>query len=115
MGFNEYSKAEKNLIPTNDIISVCAGLVTVDERSDIIRLGHYIMQEYFEEKRTRFFPHADGQLVAACLSYLSITSNDDYFDSVNQQLDQVLEYALYKYSARNWGHHSREAYERVQE
>lgn len=115
VGFHKYSKSEKNLIPTNDIISVCAGLVTVDERSDIIRLGHYTMQEYFQEKRTRFFPHADGQLAAACLSYLSITFNDDYFDSVNQQLDHLLEHALYEYSARNWGHHSHEAYESVRE
>lgn len=47
---------EEELDPDNipnveDIVSVCAGLVTVDEESDIIRLVHYTTQEYFERIR----------------------------------------------------------------
>ena len=32
---------EENLPEVNDLISVCAGLVTVDEVSQVIRLVHY--------------------------------------------------------------------------
>ncbi|KAH6999490.1 hypothetical protein EDB80DRAFT_583322, partial [Ilyonectria destructans] len=39
---------EDNISDLEDIVSVCAGLVTVDEESDIIRLVHYTTQEYFE-------------------------------------------------------------------
>ncbi len=37
---------EENLPEIEDMVSVCAGLVTVDEESDIIRLVHYTAQEY---------------------------------------------------------------------
>ena len=33
------------------VISSCAGLVTIDEESDVIRLIHTTTQEYFERKR----------------------------------------------------------------
>ena len=39
---------EENLPEIEDMVSVCAGLVTVDEESEIIRLVHYTTQEYFE-------------------------------------------------------------------
>ena len=37
---------EENLPQIEDIVSVCAGLVTVDKESKFIRLVHYITQEY---------------------------------------------------------------------
>ena len=43
---------EDNLTSTDLMVSVCAGLVTVDEKSDIIRLVHYTTQEYFERTWT---------------------------------------------------------------
>jgi hypothetical protein len=43
-GDSEFDK--ENLPEIEDIVSVCAGLVTVDEESDIIRLVHYTIQEY---------------------------------------------------------------------
>ena len=39
---------EDNFPQVEDIVSVCSGLVTVDEKSDIVRLVHYTAQEYFE-------------------------------------------------------------------
>ena len=39
-----------------DMVSVCAGLVTVDEESNIIRLVHYTTQEYFERTQKHWFP-----------------------------------------------------------
>ncbi|KAH6672607.1 hypothetical protein B0J14DRAFT_483401, partial [Halenospora varia] len=39
---------EKNLPDTEDMISVCAGLVTIDQESKVIRLVHYTAQRYFE-------------------------------------------------------------------
>ena len=49
----EVDKSEldrENLTDTGLIVSVCAGLVTVDKESDIIRLVHYTTREFF--KRT---------------------------------------------------------------
>jgi hypothetical protein len=49
---------EDNLPQVEDMISVCAGLVTVDEECRIIRFIHYTTQEYFERTRNRWFPDA---------------------------------------------------------
>jgi hypothetical protein len=46
---------EENLPEIEDMVSVCAGLVTVDEESDVIRLVHYTTQEYFERTWTSWF------------------------------------------------------------
>jgi len=45
---SEVELDEDNISSIDDIVSVCAGLVTVDEESRIIRLVHYTTQEYFE-------------------------------------------------------------------
>ncbi|KAF1362415.1 hypothetical protein EJ07DRAFT_106802, partial [Lizonia empirigonia] len=37
-----------NIPDVEDILSVCAGLVTVDEESQIVRLVHYTTQDYLE-------------------------------------------------------------------
>src|SRR5438552_1127327 len=39
---------EDNVPEIEDIISVCVGLVAVDQESGIIRLVHYTTQEYFQ-------------------------------------------------------------------
>jgi hypothetical protein len=39
---------QENLPQIEDMVSVCAGLVTVDKKSGIIRLVHYTTQDYFE-------------------------------------------------------------------
>jgi hypothetical protein len=41
-----------------DAISVCAGLVTVDKESDIVRLVHYTTQKYFEHILPEWNPDA---------------------------------------------------------
>lgn len=47
---------EDNLPQIEDIVSVCAGLVTIDEQSDIVRLVHYTIQEYFDRRKAALFP-----------------------------------------------------------
>jgi hypothetical protein len=50
----------ENKPEVDDIVSVCAGLVVVDQESDVIRLVHYTKQEYFERISSRL--NLDGQL-----------------------------------------------------
>ncbi len=55
-----------------DMVSVCAGLVTVDEESDIIRLVHYTAREYFERKQKDWFGNAETDITQICVTYLSL-------------------------------------------
>ena len=97
---------EENLPEIEDVLSVCAGLVTVDEESDVIRLVHYTTQEYFERNWTSWFPNAQKDIRMVCVTYLS-------FDAFNTGLcptDEDFEIRLhsnplYDYAAKNWGHH----------
>jgi ankyrin repeat protein len=51
-----------DLTPIEDIVSVCAGLVTVDEESGIIRLVHYTTHQYLERSWDSWFPHATVEI-----------------------------------------------------
>ncbi|KAI5865298.1 hypothetical protein GGS23DRAFT_594839 [Durotheca rogersii] len=53
---------EDNLPQIEDMVSVCAGLATVDEESGIIRLVHYTTQEYFERMQKHQFPNAQTDI-----------------------------------------------------
>ena len=62
---------EDNLSRIEDLVLVCAGLVTVDEESNIIRLVHHTTQEYFDRIGERWFPKADLSIAKTRITYLS--------------------------------------------
>ena len=89
------------------LVSVCAGLVTVDQESDIIRLVHYTAQEYFKRTCEQHFPDAEQQISASCITYLSFDVFDEgycWFDGVFAI--RLQRYPFLKYAAQYWGHHS---------
>lgn len=101
---------EDNLPQTEDMVSVCAGLVTVDEASGIIRLVHYTTQEYFEQKQISWFPDAQKDIATTCVSYLSFNTFEIGFCPTYKEFEARLRLnPLYGYAARNWGHHARAA------
>ncbi|KAF5536011.1 heterokaryon incompatibility protein het-E-1 [Fusarium napiforme] len=62
---------EENLSEIPDIVSACAGLVTVDEQSNTVRLAHFTTQEYFERTQDQWFPNAAQEITVKTLTYLS--------------------------------------------
>jgi ankyrin repeat protein len=97
----------ENLYQVEDIVSVCAGLVTIDKESGIIRLVHYTTQEYFDRTWKTWFPNAEANIAAICATYLSfnefktgICQNDDEFEQ------RLQSHKLYHYASRNWGYHA---------
>lgn len=103
------SEFDKDNIPfLDDIISVCAGLVTVDEESDVIRLVHYTAQEFFQRTWTRWFSNAHHGIATACVTYLSFNPFKAGPCSTDMDFEARLDtYPLFSYAARNWGHHVR--------
>lgn len=96
---------EGDLPDLRDISSVCAGLVTVDENNNIIRLVHNTAQEYFERTKFRWFPNAEAVMSMTCITYIS-------FDVFGQDFPQEKwyyyyggeQYPFYKYAVNNWTH-----------
>ena len=97
-----------------DILSVCAGLVTVDNESDIIRLVHYTTQKYFERVRLKWNPQAEQDIASACITYLAMDvyvggscDNDQAFEA------RLRNNVLLDYSARHWGSHAKEVQQEI--
>ncbi|KAM3430343.1 hypothetical protein NHJ13734_007784 [Beauveria thailandica] len=118
---------------TNIIVSVCAGLVTVDADSDIIRLVHETTREYLashmnciapqddlltvanpmetdDEENTIAMAKAHRTFAIICVTYLSFGVFESGFCETEaefierQHLNQ-----FYSYAAHSWGYHAREA------
>jgi len=104
---------KKNLCPVNDMVSSCAGLVTVD--SNIIRLVHYTTQEYFQHRSLKSFEDAQKNIIAtSCLTYLSY----DVFEGCLAWEDlgsRLQENAFFEYAAANWAHHIQDTQQSVED
>ncbi|KAK6338530.1 hypothetical protein TWF730_002593 [Orbilia blumenaviensis] len=99
---NQCKLDNDNFPGVNTMISVCAGLVTIDDESNIIRLIHHTTQEYFNRawKGKSFNIH--NNIAKVCATYLSF----EIFDT--GPVDPT-EGVLYRYAAQNWGHHARKS------
>jgi ankyrin repeat protein len=100
---------EENLTQIEDMVSVCAGLVTVDKESGIIRLVHHTTQEYFERSQKHWFPDAETEITTYCIAYLSF----NVFESGFCKSDEIFAERLrlnpfYDYAAHYWGVHARQ-------
>ncbi|KAK7917981.1 hypothetical protein PG985_009855 [Apiospora marii] len=98
----------ENLPEIGHLVSVCAGLVTVDEESEVVRLAHYTAQEYFALTKEQWFPMFQETIVMTCLSYLSFNA----FAAgpcPSTLAERFRQYPFYDYAAGHWGHHARGA------
>jgi Ankyrin repeats (3 copies) len=93
-----------NLYPVKDIVSSCAGLITIN--SNIVRLVHYTTQEYFQRRGLKIFEDVQRDIIATnCLTYLSY---DEFAEScrTNSDLESRFQQTpFFKYAARNWAYH----------
>jgi hypothetical protein len=99
----------RDLVPVEDIVSVCAGVVTMDKESDIIRLAHYTTQQYFNDKRNELFPNMEYNILITCLTYLSFDVFESGFCRTDKEFEKRMwQNPFYSYSAHHWGDHARE-------
>ena len=92
---------EDAMTPESTLVSICAGLVTVDTESKIIRLVHYTTQEFFERFRDSRFPTAQADITLICLAYLS-------FDHSSYEYIYYWEKTPFlQYATRYWRDHMR--------
>ena len=106
----------ESLIDEDLLVSVCAGLVTIDQESDIIRLVHFTTEEYFKHTRLQHFPDAQQKISEACITYLSFDIFDEGYCSTNKIFeDKLCQNPFLDYAAKYWGHHIRGNTEKVVE
>ena len=109
----QFSKLDldKKFIPSVGIIgSICAGLITIDTQSDVVRLVHYTTQEYLERTEKDWFPKAETYVTMTCITYLSFKTFESGFCQTDEDFEERLQLnPLYNYAAQNWGNHARTA------
>jgi ankyrin repeat protein len=107
---NEPRLDESNLSDIGDIVSACAGLVTIDKESNIIRLVHYTAQEFFERTHNRWFPGVETNIASICITYLSFDVFKTGFCRTDAELkERFKDNQFFKYAVKNWGHHARKS------
>jgi ankyrin repeat protein len=97
---------EDNILKTEQLLTICAGLVTIDEQSDNVRFIHYTTQEYLQRNQEMWLPHAKIEIARSCIAYLSI----DGFavGPCSSQVDyehRLREFVFLEYAAIYWGPH----------
>ncbi|KAF2827744.1 ankyrin [Ophiobolus disseminans] len=104
---------ETELDPENkpdveDLVSVCAGLVVVDQEIAVIRLVHYTTQEYFERTSSYFNPAAQLLIAKTCLTYLSFSVFESGSCATDKDFEERLrQHEFLDYAARYCGEHAR--------
>ncbi|KAH7144600.1 hypothetical protein B0J13DRAFT_635874 [Dactylonectria estremocensis] len=103
---------EDNMPQVEDMVSICAGLVTLDVESKVVRLVHYTTQEYLRQKRNFWGLDPEAEIATACITYMSlesfrpVTSRGHLESKKYEYPDELLRlHPLYRYAARNWGYH----------
>lgn len=104
---NDLELNKENIPQIDDMVSVCSGLVTVDDNSGVIRLVHYTTQEYLERSRDQWFPIAESEITMACIRYLSFdVFKGGFCRSEKQYKNRLMSNPFYGYASQNWGHHA---------
>lgn len=117
---------EKNFVSLPEIVSLCAGLVMIDEKSTVVQLVHYTTKEYLTiRSSTRsnglldWIRPQEEELARSCLIYLAFDTFEYSKDWTEiDGLDYCLRprptgWAFLKYASRHWGEHARFFQEKI--
>ena len=108
-------RIDESDLPQEELLaSVCAGLVVIDSKSQVVRLCHYSTEEYLKRVRRQKFPTASLDIARTCLTCLLF---DDFKGGAVtnewQIARRVENHNFFEYAAANWGKHIRGDPERI--
>lgn len=99
---------ENQCVDDELLVSLCDGLVQIDETRQIIEFVHYTFQEYCEKFPSKFSEDFHSKIAEVCLVYLSFNEFDSGPCPDGDELEKRLtDHAFFAYAAQNWGHHLR--------
>lgn len=107
------------------LVSACLGIVTIDSKSNIIRLVHYTTQEYMEGIRATQFAEAQSIIAKTCLTCLgfdifaplmsldeeldeepyNFNDSDSELDDRDYEPDNSFSFKFVRYASRFWVEH----------
>lgn len=101
----------EGLLDVEKLSSFCAGLVIVNEQSNLVTLVHPTTQEYFSNHKGDLFSRANEEIAAVCVTYLLMkpVSDGGVLTDPEAFRQRWIENPLLGYAAVNWGVHVRES------
>lgn len=93
---------EELMVDGQSITSLCAGLVVVDQRTNVVNLVHYSTKSYFDDIRRIQFPEFHAKITLICATYLTLDSLKGA-----KIWEIVKDYPLACYAAQFMGDHAR--------
>ncbi|KAI9859761.1 MAG: hypothetical protein M1813_006478 [Trichoglossum hirsutum] len=93
---------EEMLMDGQSITSLCAGLVVIDQGTNVVNLVHYSTKTYFEDNRHVYFPDFHASITLSCATYLTLNALQNV--PINLIVQQ---YPLACYAAQYLGDHAR--------
>jgi hypothetical protein len=101
----------EHIVDPAEMVSVCAGLLVIDEKSGLLDLIHESAFHYFGRSHERFFPGSIHMIARKCLKYLS---QDDFASGPSLSDEEhelrLQQNHLYEYAACSWGYHAQAAH-----
>lgn len=92
------------------MVDCCMGLVAVDDRSSVIRLVHFSVQEYLHKYQDGLFAQSECTIAEACITYLLF---EPFACGPRRKetevVDMISKNAFVRYAAHHWGSHVRSA------
>jgi ankyrin repeat protein len=106
----DFEYAEEGETPGSLLIASCAGLVTLDSNTGIVRLINFSVKEYLGNAQQEWFTGSHLKIARTCMTFLSFRTfsnvREPDRDAVNQLLDA---HPFLAYAATHWGTHARSA------
>ena len=93
-------------------VHCCFGLTIIDKETSVIRLVHFSVNEFLQERRDELFDDPDSTLAASCLTYMTLFTEKesragDHLEWTNSPASvRVYKWPFWEYSARHWGIHA---------
>lgn len=101
------TELDEDALPEMEIVlSISAGLIRVNEKSNTVVLVHQTFQEYLAKNPSKLFHHPEAEIAKTCLTYLSMDVFEQGPCIEGEALEQRLEdYLFLDYASHHWGHH----------
>ncbi|KAF0318128.1 ankyrin repeat protein [Colletotrichum asianum] len=96
----------ENIRDVDVVLSVCAGLVTIEDESMIIRLVHYTAQEFFQRASETYFPGYHAIMASICVKYVCIVYHSPGYRDRFNLWDKSSSYPFLSYASHGWGYHT---------
>ncbi|KAH6902518.1 ankyrin repeat-containing domain protein [Coprinopsis sp. MPI-PUGE-AT-0042] len=107
----------KRMVPETLLLSACCGLVSVDEKTRLVRLMHYTAQDAILPRILEFFPVPHAILALVCVAHLTSCGLQNYKPDAGAGDEERRDFMVrlsndpfLAYTHRSWVHHTRQCH-----